>query len=171
VDGIDIRYIAGFFDGEGSIGIYYRKKNKDRFHLRTQLTQNKSDYVEYLMNYLMKIYGGNLGEQITLSGHIKYNWQLNADKAVHFLREILPHLILKKAQADIAIKWQTQRPKVSRDKKGRICSKCKDTVDYDIKIAKIIELLKIFDINEVMSNQNDLVKVLVELHPLAVVKG
>jgi len=32
---ITLQYIAGFFDGEGSVGIYYRQKSKDRFHLRT----------------------------------------------------------------------------------------------------------------------------------------
>lgn len=33
-------YIAGFFDGEGSIGIY--KNGRGMHYLRTQLTQNSS---------------------------------------------------------------------------------------------------------------------------------
>lgn len=137
-----LEYIAGFFDGEGCIGIYYRKKTKDRFHLRTQLTQNKNKNIEILMNELIKRFGGNLSEQITLSGKIKYNWQLNSDLAVKFLKDIYPYLILKKEQAIISINWQEQRPKRIRDKNGRICLKRNQDIEKDILIAEKIKALK-----------------------------
>jgi hypothetical protein len=137
-----LQYIAGFFDGEGCIGIYYRKKTKDRFHLRTQLSQNKNKDIEILMNELVERFGGNLSEQITLSGNIKYNWQLNSDFAVKFLEDICPYLILKKEQAIISINWQKHRPERIRDKNGRICLKRKPDIEKDIMIAEKVKELK-----------------------------
>lgn len=163
------QYIAGFFDGEGSIGVYSR--NQRGFHLRTQLTQNKSKNIKQLMEYLLSQYGGNLSEQATLSGGIKYNWQLNADKAVVFLEEISPFLILKKNQADIAIWWQKQRPARIRNKKGQIVLKKKVDVTLDNNVLKIIKLLKTQDIDEVMENSKELVEVRHVLRQIVSVKG
>lgn len=167
---ITLQYIAGFFDGEGSIGVYYRQKSKDRFHLRTQLTNNKNKDAQKLMNYLMDKFGGNLSEQVTLSGNIKYNWQLNSDKAVYFLRKIGPYLLFKKDQAIIAINWQEQRPKPIRDSRGRIQVKRKRTVDFDVKVSQLVKALKQEDINTVFKNQKDLVGVITELNPSMIKK-
>jgi len=164
---ITLQYIAGFFDGEGSIGIYYRQKTKDRFHLRTQLTQNKDKNIQKLMDYLMDKFGGNLSEQVTLSGNIRYNWQLNSDKAVYFLRKIEPYLVLKKDQAIIVINWQEQRPKPIRDNRGRIQVKRKRTVGFDIKTSRLIKALKQEDIDVVIKDQKDLIKVIGELRSLS----
>lgn len=168
---ITLQYIAGFFDGEGSIGIYYRQKTKDRFHLRTQLTNNKNKDTQKLMTYLMDKFGGNLSEQITLSGRVKYNWQLNSDKAVYFLKKIEPYLIFKKDQAIIAINWQEQRPKPIRDSRGRIQVKRKRTVDFDVKVSRLVKALKREDINTVLKNHKDLIEVATKLLPLTVIKG
>lgn len=168
---ITLQYIAGFFDGEGSIGIYYRQRTKDRFHLRTQLTNNKNKKAQKLMTYLMDKFGGNLSEQVTLSGNIKYNWQLNSDKAVYFLKKIESYLILKKDQATIAINWQEQRPKPIRDNRGRIQVKRRRTVDFDVKVSRLAKALKQEDINTVIENQKDLIEVATELLPLAAIKG
>lgn len=168
---ITLQYIAGFFDGEGSIGIYYRQRTKDRFHLRTQLTNNKNKNVQKLMDYLMKRFGGNLSEQITSSGNIKYNWQLSSDKAVYFLKKIEPHLIFKQNQAIIAISWQEQRPKPIRDSRGRIQVKRKRTIDFDVKVSRLVKALKREEINTIIEKQKDLIKVATEFLPLAVIKG
>ena len=171
MENITLEYIAGFFDGEGSIGVYYSKKTQDKFHLRTQLTQNQSKKSDLLMRSLVGRFQGNVSEQITLSGNVKYNWQLNSDLAATFLEAIMPYLLFKKDQAEIAIAWQKQRPKPTRDKQGRICVKRRRSVEFDIKVAKLVSLLKHQDIDEVMDNQKDLVDIKVELKPLAVIKG
>lgn len=168
---ITLQYIAGFFDGEGSIGIYYRQKTKDGFHLRTQLTNNKNKDAQRLMSYLIDRFGGNLSEQVTLSGNIKYNWQLNSDKAVYFLKKIAPYLIFKKDQAIIAINWQEQRPKRIRDKRGRIQVKRTRTVDFDIKVSRLIKALKQEDINTIIEDRKDLLKVVAELYYPAPLNG
>jgi hypothetical protein len=167
---ITLQYIAGFFDGEGSIGIYYHNKAKDGFHLRTQLTNNENKDALRLVNYLMNKFGGNLSEQITLSGRVKYNWQLNSDKAVYFLRKIEPYLIFKKDQAIIAINWQEQRPPLIRDRRGRIQIKRKRRIDFDIKTSRLIKALKKEDLATVLEKQKDLINVAKELMPLKTTK-
>lgn len=139
----DIKYIAGFFDGEGSVGIYKNSSKKyPGFYLRTQITQNKGKEVEGLMLFLKNAYGGNLGEQKTLSSGIKYNWQLGSDSAVRFLEDIKPYLILKKKQAEIAIAWQKQRPARVRDSMGRIRLKTPANIELDTSISKLMKELK-----------------------------
>ena len=46
------QYIAGFFDGEGSIGIYNRKDRYNGACLRTQLTQNKTKESFLILSFL-----------------------------------------------------------------------------------------------------------------------
>lgn len=118
MDDFNIHYIAGFFDGEGSVGVY--RNGLGSYCLRTQLTQTKGRESYEILSYLLKKYGGNLGEQISLSGRIKYNWQINGDLAARFLKDIRPCLLLKRRQAEIAIKWQRERPGLKRDWRGRI---------------------------------------------------
>lgn len=137
---VSLEYIAGFFDGEGSIGIYHRKGRG--FHLRTQLVQNHSQNMIEIYNYLVENYGGNLSSSISITGKQKLNWQLNADKAVRFLNDICPHLRLKQDQALIAIDWQNQRPKVTRNAKGQLESKAQETLELDLQISNLLKELK-----------------------------
>ena len=161
----NVEYIAGFFDGEGSIGLY--KNGQGTYHLRTQLTQNVNKFSTMFLNYLMNIYGGNLTQQITSHG-IKYNWQLNSEKAVMFLQEIEPFLFFKKEQSEIARAWWTLKPKQSRDNNGRYI---KLTCNLDEKCAQLIKLLKKNDIDKVMQAQSDLVEIMYTLKQVLCVKG
>jgi len=151
---MDTRYIAGFFDGEGSIGIYRALSKIDsypvRFHLRTQLTQNKTARSEELLRGLMKHYGGNLAEQLSLSGKIKFNWQLNSESAVRFLDDILPFLCLKYEQAEVAIAWQRQRPPLVRNALGHIQRKVPEDLSCDEKVCELVKALKKATLSEIM---------------------
>ncbi len=135
-------YVGGFFDGEGSIGIYKNNNKNPGYSLRTQVTQNKSPVSLSLYNRLIKQFGGNLSEQITLSGDIKYNWQLNAAKATVFLETILPFLLMKSDQAKIAILWQRQRPIRIRTDKGRIALSTPENKQLNIYTSELIKVLK-----------------------------
>lgn len=166
-------YIAGFFDGEGSIGIYKRKdRNKGNGSCaRIQLTQNKSKESTFILNQLMLEYGGNLSIQKTLSGNIKYNWQLNPKGVEKFLKDITPYLILKKSQALLILYWIKNRPLIKRDKSGKVILFSKEEIEFTENIIRLMKELKKKDIDIVMANQTDLVKILVKLEPLGVIKG
>jgi hypothetical protein len=161
-------YIAGFFDGEGSIGIY--KNGQGVFHLRTQLTQNVGAKSKELMQAMVDQFGGHFSKQKTLSGGEKYNWQLSSLPAMRFLKHIAPYLHLKESQALLAIIWQEQRPVPSRDARGRLKPYIVDK-KVDEQVAKVMKELKHADIDVVMANQADLVKPVHTLKQFLCIKG
>lgn len=165
------QYIAGFFDGEGSIGIYKRKDRYNGACLRTQLAQTKTRLSTILFEELKKRYGGNISTDISLSGRVTYNWQLNPKGVPKFLKDISPYLILKKSQAQLGLYWIKNRPKVKRDWHGRVINFTGNEIEFTNKIIRAMKELKREDIDVVMKNQEDLVEILVELTPPAVIKG
>ena len=156
----DIRYIAGFFDGEGSIGIY--ENGRGLFYLRTQLVQNSGRQSEGLMQMMVTRFGGHYSRQGTLSGRLKLNWQLSSTPAFRFLRQIEPFLVLKREQAQLAIAWQVQRPLPSRDMLGRMKPY---SVDYgfDAKVSKLLKELKHGDLKLVVRDFPELAVIAVTL--------
>ncbi len=86
---VTLTYLAGFFDGEGSLGIYRKTKG---YHLKVQLAQNIYPESTMLFEEITAQYGGTLG----VIGGKKYNWQISAVKAKNFLEVIVPHLKLKR---------------------------------------------------------------------------
>jgi hypothetical protein len=117
----DIRWVAGFFDGEGSVGIY--KNGKGYYHLRTQLVQRKTKMSVIVADKLKGRFGGNYSFQPCGNGNFKYNWQLNSQKALRFLRAVLPHSVLKRPQIVIAIQYA--EGKVAGGKAAKLFKKLK----------------------------------------------
>lgn len=159
------QYIAGLFDGEGSIGVY--SNGEGTYYLRTQLTQNVGKASEDLMLELVNQFGGHHSIQDTSHGR-KFNWQLSSGKAAAFLAEIEPHLRLKKEQAEIVRLWWAQRPKQERDEGGRFVTRA---TNLDADVARLVKALKKDDLLAVMSAQADLVEVVHTLKQVLCVKG
>ncbi|MBA2619384.1 MAG: hypothetical protein H0U91_14635 [Rubrobacter sp.] len=157
---MDLSYVAGFFDGEGSIGVYHHVNGgvQTGFHLRVQLRQNKTDLSSRLFERLVARYGGCIGEFPTRSGKVGMSWQVGSARAVKFLREIEPHLILKKDQARLAVSWQEGRIPAYRDKRGRISSHSKEVRDRDLAVCEALKMMKNgSSVEAVVSLQGDLV--------------
>ena len=133
-------YIAGFFDGEGSIGMY--TTGKDTVFLKTQLTQNESKFTRELFDYLVQTFGGAYSGQITLSGKTKFNWQLSGEKAGSFLEVIKDHLFFKKEQAELAIHWINNRSPLLRNKRGQIIARSTIERSYDRDVANKLKEMK-----------------------------
>lgn len=106
---LDDRYAAGIFDGEGYVRIAkWAKPNS--IHVRYQL------FVGIGMNFLPVIqalkdtYGGAL----SVNRHSARNpihrdqfvWNVSSQKAAAFLRSVLPHLIVKRAEVELALQLQ-----------------------------------------------------------------
>ena len=56
---VDIRYLAGFFDGEGSVGLYYDKTEK-RWRANIEITQNYSRWAFMLFDAWAKEFAGRV---------------------------------------------------------------------------------------------------------------
>ena len=107
-------YLAGFFDGEGSVGVYASVRNHS-YCLRAQITQVRTLETECLLREMAERFGGSVSSYNKQLRRDALCWQASGDNAAAFLEFILPHLILKRDQATVAIGYQRTRPRPTRD--------------------------------------------------------
>lgn len=101
-------YLAGFFDGEGSISIiYYNKRNINEFYILIQISNTNLDILkEFQKRFSGKIYP----LKIKSENHTQaYSWKITAIVASLFLKNMLPYLVIKKSQAELALKFQQRQ--------------------------------------------------------------
>jgi len=102
-----LAYTAGFFDGDGSLGVYWHKNKScyrgGYFELDVRIAQHH--YLP-LFDLLLEQFGGSLHYAKTKRMWV---WRVTAAKALHFLVAILPYLRVKKAQAKLAIQFQERK--------------------------------------------------------------
>lgn len=139
---IDLAYVAGFYDGEGSIGIYRTVRTRKTFYLRSQLVQNVSPEARRLLDHLQVEYGGHVSFSRSANGREKMNWQIGGPKAAFFLVEIQPFLRLKARQADLAIRFQMTRPEQIRGVGGRLESYPRSVTRADEMMANVLKAMK-----------------------------
>jgi LAGLIDADG DNA endonuclease family protein len=104
-DDSTLAYIAGFFDGEGSICITSSKK--ERYVLNVCLVQTNREILEWIKLVLdckgiiySRSRAGSLGKKVC------YVLQWPNASAGAVLRKMLPYLRVKKGKAQIAIEFQ-----------------------------------------------------------------
>lgn len=110
---VEVAYLAGFFDGEGSIFISTEKHNscphKLRHHLTLRISNTNSDILHLLFS-IFKV--GVVKKQPTPEMETKgwtqdWVWVIVSRGAVNLLEMMLPYLKVKKKQAELAIKFQS----------------------------------------------------------------
>ncbi len=97
-------YAAGLFDGEGCILI--SKNSKGSYWLQTRVTNTNRDILEWLKAR----FGGCIGVQGPAKGHKRvrpcWYWSQYSNGGAAFLVEVMPHLIIKRKQAKVALQFQ-----------------------------------------------------------------
>lgn len=104
-----LAYTAGIIDGEGCILLERRlSHNRYRNYVLTVVVSNTS---EWLVNWLHFNYGGGISayQQKVPNRLLTWRWRIQADKARLFLEMLLPYLVLKRPQAEVAIQFQLSR--------------------------------------------------------------
>ncbi len=112
---MDISYIAGLFDGEGSISIIHQragvKKNPEkRWHiLQVNITNSDLPVLKAVKKFLgfgglrtKPVYGKNSNIKVV------YCWYVRSIGAAKFLKMVYPHLYIKKKRAKIALDFQAK---------------------------------------------------------------
>lgn len=100
-----LAYIAGIFDGEGSIGVSIarpkgaRKTNSYRVRMRVSMCDDRAIIL------LQELFGGKIKtHQPSNPKHkLQYDWMLRSWDARQALKELLPFLVIKKERAEVAI--------------------------------------------------------------------
>jgi len=104
---LDLTYLAGFFDADGSVSIV-RLKNKElvrdfTYQVQVIIAQNPPCPI---MDELLEEYGGKIYKH---SRHkVTQVWRCPASSHIRFLKAILPYLRIKKEAAQIAIEYQVR---------------------------------------------------------------
>lgn len=103
-------YLAGLFDGEGTLGIrVYRKKGKTPSHYLGVCVGNTHKGV---IEWLVKTLGGSFHvdkSYLKRGGNIVYKWTITGNTAARFLIEVKPYLLIKSKQAELALYFQKNR--------------------------------------------------------------
>lgn len=95
---ISTEYAAGFFDGEGSITLMKPPPWGAVRILRVVVVQND----RRPLDLFMERWGGHVRQLRKC-----YQWQVATVKATSFLEDVLPHLIVKHYQAELALKYRS----------------------------------------------------------------
>lgn len=98
-----LAYLAGLFDGEGSISIGNRSPS---FSLRIRITNTNLEVLEWVT----ELYGGNIRRKNRVRPHHKacWEWILRDRKAAQALTQFYPFMIVKKPQAQLVVGcWKT----------------------------------------------------------------
>jgi hypothetical protein len=96
-----IAYLAGFFDGEGCIQINkIDTKIRLRYYLRVSANQVNPKPIQMLYEE----FGGHVSKRSGSRG--VYQWITQGRKANVVLETLLPFLIVKSAQAELALEFQ-----------------------------------------------------------------
>ena len=105
-------YIAGLFDGEGSVSINkFRTKNPKykcpSYVLSLTVTNTNKEVIEWL--YTKMDGSKHIRKRVWGKSHWKtcYSWMASANKALVVLKAIYPYMRIKKPQAKLAIEFQS----------------------------------------------------------------
>ncbi len=87
----DLIYLAGLFDGEGSIGIWSNgKKNGKRIEMEIKMAH------EPIMDWLVATFGGTKVSRPQPNGwEHQWRWRVTGGKARRLYRAVSPHLKIK----------------------------------------------------------------------------
>lgn len=110
---LSIAYVAGLFDGEGSVEIrraeHYRNPDVAPLHtLRMAIGSTNREVITRLHEQ----FGGTVYEDKSrvARGHKCYwRWRLSATPTADLLEAMLPHLVIKREQASLAVEYQRHR--------------------------------------------------------------
>lgn len=96
MDSSIVAYLAGFFDGEGSISL-----NEIRSKVRIRVGQ----VVEEPLQRYVSMFGGRVYcQQITAGGFPYYSYDTNdSQRCGNILTELYPYLVVKQAKAQVAL--------------------------------------------------------------------
>lgn len=104
-------YFAGFFDGEGSVGIYKHKQSGysrcSGYFYKPRITVSNTDWD--ILKKMQSVYGGGLfsytrkDDSTRKTAHL---WSLNTNKQIEaFVLKMLPYLEIKRDQAKLILEF------------------------------------------------------------------
>jgi LAGLIDADG endonuclease len=99
-----LEYLAGYFDGEGCVTFSKVGKNKEDqgwYSLRVAIDSADIEVLQLFVEAL----GGGLRKRAPRKGHKRqqYSWYVQGARAQEVLTKLLPYLVAKRPQAELAL--------------------------------------------------------------------
>lgn len=137
-------YLAGIFDGEGCVGYYKRKGNRNKYSYVAMIMLTQSDF--RLMLWLEARIGFGTITSRAGKKHFEYHWATNKKQHVcEFLEAIIPYLLLKKEQAIMLLEHLTNEG-MEPHKRGEVTSEIlskREQVYSELRRLKVCNMLSI----------------------------
>uniref|UniRef100_A0A6M3J479 Putative homing endonuclease n=1 Tax=viral metagenome TaxID=1070528 RepID=A0A6M3J479_9ZZZZ len=103
---VSLQYTAGFVDGEGCIRIDKSYPKKRSIHYKLQIIVVNTNLE--ILTLFKEQFGGHLYRRIH-KGREAYYWSMYCQDAEEFVKVILPFLVIKKPQAELALQFQESK--------------------------------------------------------------
>lgn len=95
-------YLSGFFDGEGCICLSKTGIKKHLIRLQISVTQVDPTPIKIFA----ESFPGTYRSKWMNSNHrVQFEWGASGLRAIEALKQMLPYLIVKKKEAELAIEW------------------------------------------------------------------
>ena len=135
MDKVELSYIAGLFDGEGSFSIQvqireYKDKESVRFNPR--MTISLKDGGEAILPRLVEVFGGQIYEYYERGKMLRWNLS-RREKLIKTTEQLLPHLKIKKEIAKRFLEALKLFPK----RKNHLAGERSWDKETTLKVAKI----------------------------------
>ena len=106
-NGLSPEYVAGFFDGEGTVGIgLSMDATKSGWRPRHTLYVRIGHTNLAILEMLKHQFGGSIRAYKFKPGHAPaWGWALGPADSINFLRTICPFLVIKAPEADLAFEF------------------------------------------------------------------
>lgn len=119
-DELQIAYLAGIIDGEGTITIHrHRQHNRPTYQMRPRLIVSNTNRL--LLGELQRRHGGTVitnNQRKKHKPHHKdvYLWRVcGTDELFALIQKLRPHLIVKGALAEVMLKYLASRQQARRE--------------------------------------------------------
>lgn len=116
----ELGYAAGLIDGEGCITIgRHHKTIKGMSFIEYRLEVVISQTDGRALDFMYGLFGGYLYKRNSKPGPTYkpfiYRWEIRGEKAMKFLKRLIPFLKIRKQEAELAIQFQSIRTKSPRN--------------------------------------------------------
>jgi len=134
---IQLAYLAGIIDGEGTVSAQTDNRNKNHLAIRISVANSNHD----LINWLQITFGGSIYNRKTYKKHHKpqKEWRVTGLDAINLAKSTLEYSIIKKPQLELLVELELLRGFYQKGTPGKIVTP--ELVGKRIPIVdKIIEL-------------------------------